>query len=189
MTTLAIGSNDNKCSIWDISNLALPVHQFTLNHFAAVKALAFCPWSHALLATGGGRKDRTIRFWHTKSGTLVRQVHTDYQITSLIWCRSRREFAAIFGAGGTRSNTDILRIYTYPGLNCKRQTSAKTNLRDASSAVSPDGNSVCAAFSDSTIRGYNLWNPTEKELGEAGEYGSSILNAVENTWGINPGIR
>ena len=35
------------------------------DHSAAVKALAWCPWQRDLLASGGGSRDKTIKFWNT----------------------------------------------------------------------------------------------------------------------------
>jgi len=46
------------------------VPQLKLNkHIAAVKAIAWSPHQHGLLASGGGTADRTIRFWNTLAGT------------------------------------------------------------------------------------------------------------------------
>ena len=66
-------------------------------HAAAVKALAFCPWQRALLATGGGSNDRAIRFFHLWSGACLATIHVFAQVTSLVWSRTRREVAATFG--------------------------------------------------------------------------------------------
>lgn len=63
--------------IWDIgarsrsSNvISEPRHHFT-EHKAAVKALAWCPWQRHLLASGGGSRDQSIKFWNTDAGQLV----------------------------------------------------------------------------------------------------------------------
>jgi len=47
-----------------------PRHIFS-DHRAAVKALAWCPWQRHLLASGGGSRDQTIKFWNTDSGQLL----------------------------------------------------------------------------------------------------------------------
>jgi len=41
-----------------------PIYKFN-DHNAAVKALAWSPHQHGLLASGGGTADRTIRFWNS----------------------------------------------------------------------------------------------------------------------------
>lgn len=56
---LASGGNDNIVNIWN-ANESSPAFQLT-EHFAAVKALAWCPWQKDLLASGGGTSDRTIK--------------------------------------------------------------------------------------------------------------------------------
>ena len=47
-----------------------PVYTFT-DHIAAVKAIAWSPHHHGLLASGGGTADRCIRFWNTLTGLLT----------------------------------------------------------------------------------------------------------------------
>lgn len=53
-------------------------------HRAAVKAIAFCPWRHGLVATGGGSNDRCIHFFHTSSGSVLATIAVAAQVTSLI---------------------------------------------------------------------------------------------------------
>lgn len=66
-------------------------------HSAAVKAIAFAPWQPSLLATGGGTNDRTIRFFHTPSGSCLATIDVHSQVTSLIWSNTHREIVATFG--------------------------------------------------------------------------------------------
>ena len=56
-----------------------PVHTFT-EHLAAVKAIAWSPHHHGLLASGGGTADRCIRFWNTLTG----QVNIFFYLRSFI---------------------------------------------------------------------------------------------------------
>ena len=64
---LASGGNDNKLFIWSL-HASTPVARFN-EHTAAVKAIAWSPHQHGLLASGGGTADRCIRFWNTLTGT------------------------------------------------------------------------------------------------------------------------
>ena len=66
---LASGGNDNKLFVWDAthgsgnsggSTITEPLCSFT-DHAAAVKAVAWSPHQHGLLASGGGTADRHIR--------------------------------------------------------------------------------------------------------------------------------
>lgn len=65
--SLASGGNDNKLYVWNTRS-SIPVSKFS-SHNAAVKALAWSPHLHGLLASGGGSADRTIRFWNTLTNT------------------------------------------------------------------------------------------------------------------------
>lgn len=103
-TTLDIREGPSGESIYTITNRSSTVlhmphtaakHKWTLN--AAVKAIAFCPWQHGLIAVGGGSNDRCIHFYHTRSGTCLATIDCAAQVTSLIWSRTRREIAATFG--------------------------------------------------------------------------------------------
>lgn len=154
-TQAAFGSNDNTVSIWDIKDLQGPKLKFILPHSAAIKAIAFCPWSKSLLATGGGTKDRTIRFWHSCTGTLIKSFFTNSQITSLTWSKTTKEIVATFGFGETKV---LLTVYSYPDMKPLSQVASPVELRILSATISPDGNSLCVATNDSTIRIYKLWN-------------------------------
>lgn len=60
---LASGGNDNKLFIWNMHS-SQPCQAYH-EHGAAVKAIAWSPHHHGLLASGGGAADRKIRFWNT----------------------------------------------------------------------------------------------------------------------------
>lgn len=99
---LASGGNDNKLYIWNIHGLSqtadtsndsrrlprnpndpiMPEYRFD-EHLAAVKAIAWSPHQHGLLASGGGTADKTIRFWNTITGTPLHHVDTGSQVR---WC-------------------------------------------------------------------------------------------------------
>lgn len=183
-TQAAIGGNDNSCSIWNIENLSLPRAQFLLPHDAAVKAVAFCPWTRLLLATGGGLKDRKIRFWHTNSGTLLGEYQTDSQITSLVWNQYKREIAATFGF---RCGPEplLVCVYSYPSMvPTGRVPSPITNVRTLGSAASPDGQSLAVVVNDTTIRIYQMWTKTRllqhvSSSSTSSSYGSLLIELNE----------
>lgn len=66
-------------------------------HRAAVKAIAFHPWNHSLIATGGGSNDKCIHFFDTDSGISLATIAVSAQVTSLTWSQTGREIAATFG--------------------------------------------------------------------------------------------
>lgn len=71
---LASGGNDNRLYVWNMQSLS-PVQTYT-DHLAAVKAIAWSPHHHGLLASGGGTADRCIRFWNTLTGQPMQCVDT-----------------------------------------------------------------------------------------------------------------
>lgn len=182
---LAIGGNDNSCTLWDISSIQEPKLQFILPHNAAVKAVAFCPWSKSLLATGGGSKDRTIKFWHTTTGTLLDQIHACGQVTSLIWSTRYKQIVATFGFGDL-DDPVLITLYSFPKLTPLKQVRSPTPLRVLSAVPSPNITSVCVATNDETIRFYDLWNDKEEVISDAQEgglLGSDIMEFVEGIEG------
>ncbi len=58
------------------------------DHVAAVKAIAWSPHQHGLLASGGGTADKCIRFWNTVSGTPISCVDTGSQVR-VLWQRGQ----------------------------------------------------------------------------------------------------
>lgn len=89
---LASGGNDNQLCIWSL-NSSSPMMKFS-EHTAAVKAIAWSPHQHGLLASGGGTADRCIRFWNTATnfklntidtGSQVRCIATQAALTLLGW--------------------------------------------------------------------------------------------------------
>jgi cell division cycle 20-like protein 1 (cofactor of APC complex) len=71
---LASGGNDNKLLIWE-PHCSNPVQTYR-DHTAAVKAIAWSPHKHGLLASGGGTSDRCIRFWNTTAGAPLSHINT-----------------------------------------------------------------------------------------------------------------
>lgn len=177
----AIGGNDNCCAIWDMKTITQPKLLFQLPHQAAVKAVAYCPWSKSLLATGGGSKDRTIRFWHSNSGTLLNTIEARGQVTSLNWSNRKKQITLTFGFGDTKKSKLII-VYSYPQMEELIQVDAAPNLRILSSALSPDCSTLCVASNDETVRFYQFWNPDDSvimESPEGGVFGSELIDLSE----------
>lgn len=56
-----------------------PILRLT-EHTAAVKAIAWSPHQHGLLASGGGTADRCIRFWNTANSNQLNFFDTGSQV-------------------------------------------------------------------------------------------------------------
>lgn len=67
-----------------------PVQTYT-DHQAAVKAIAWSPHQHGLLASGGGTADRCVRFWNTLTGQPLQCVDTGSQVCNLAWSKHSNE--------------------------------------------------------------------------------------------------
>jgi cell division cycle protein 20 (cofactor of APC complex) len=77
---LASGANDNQLRIWSSPNNSnQPIH-ILVEHSAAVRAIAWCPWQSSMVASGGGTADRTIRLWNVNTGTCTMTTDTDSQV-------------------------------------------------------------------------------------------------------------
>lgn len=87
---LASGGNDNRLHVWNMQSLT-PVQTYT-DHLAAVKAIAWSPHHHGLLASGGGTADRCIRFWNTLTGQPMQCVDTGRSL----WILRRRSTSSPF---------------------------------------------------------------------------------------------
>ncbi|KAK6117118.1 hypothetical protein DH2020_049163 [Rehmannia glutinosa] len=86
---LASGGNDNR-----------PVLKYC-EHTAAVKAIAWSPHLHGLLASGGGTADRCIRFWNTTTNTHLSCMDTGSQLATLTGHTYRVLYLAISPDGQT----------------------------------------------------------------------------------------
>lgn len=106
---LASGGNDNKLLVWNLSSSS-PVQSYT-EHVAAVKAIAWSPHQHGLLASGGGTADRCIRFWNTLTGQPMQCVDTGSQVCNLAWSKHASELVSTHGY----SQNQIL-VWKYPSL-------------------------------------------------------------------------
>lgn len=149
---LASGGNDNILNIWQAGSGSLltgsePIHTFN-QHQAAVKALAWCPWQHNVLASGGGTADRHIKIWNCNNGANLHSVDTNSQVCALLWSPEYKEI--ISGHGYTQNQ---LAIWKYPGMTKVAELTGHT-ARVLHMCLSPDGTTVVSAAADETLR---LW--------------------------------
>lgn len=164
-------------------------------HGAAVKAIAFCPWTPGLVATGGGSNDKCIHFFHTTSGAALATISVSAQVTSLIWSTTRREIAATFGYSQPEHPYRIA-IFSWP--DCKQVAAIPWSQglralyaipypacpaygRTASASRSSQEGCLVVAASDNSVKFHEVW-PNEKKstIGGPGTLaGSDILESLE----------
>ena len=150
---LASGGNDNNVLIWQL-NSSNPYLKLT-QHKAAVKGLAWCPYTKNLLATGGGTQDKTIKFWKTDSGQLVNNFETDSQVCGLLWNPFEKE---ILSSHGYSKNQ--LCLWKYPEKQKITELTGHTS-RVLHLALSPEGDTVCSAAADETLRFWKIFQKKE----------------------------
>ncbi|XP_030639987.1 fizzy/cell division cycle 20 related 1a isoform X3 [Chanos chanos] len=149
---LASGGNDNKLLVWNHSSV-LPVQQYT-EHLAAVKAIAWSPHQHGLLASGGGTADRCIRFWNTLTAQPLQCVDTGSQVCNLAWSKHTNELVSTHGY----SQNQIL-VWKYPSLTQVAKLTGHS-YRVLYLAMSPDGEAIVTGAGDETLRFWNVFSKT-----------------------------
>lgn len=81
--------------IWN-NHSSSPIAKLS-QHCAAVKALAWSPHQHSLLASGGGTADRTIRFWNTYTLEQLNYIDTGSQVCNLMFSKDVNELVSTHG--------------------------------------------------------------------------------------------
>ncbi|KAB8077532.1 WD40 repeat-like protein [Aspergillus leporis] len=161
---LASGGNDNKLLVWDKLN-ETPLYRFS-DHTAAVKAITWSPHQHHLLASGGGTADRTIKFWNTSTGSLIKEVDTGSQVCNLAWSKNSDEIISTHGY----SQNQIV-IWKYPRMEQIVSLTGHT-FRVLYLAMSPDGQTVVTGAGDETLRFWKIFN--KRSGREQGREGSKL---------------
>jgi cell division cycle protein 20 (cofactor of APC complex) len=167
---LASGGNDNMVAIWDWNFVnTRPLHTFR-EHDAAVKALAWCPWQHNVLATGGGTACGHIKVWNAGTGACLQSVDARSQISAILWSKHHRE---LITSHGYRLNQ--LSLWKFPEMTkvCDLKGHADRVL---GMALSPDENTVASIGADETLRLWKCFAPTDggKKRGEGSLHDSGI---------------
>ncbi|OAC98517.1 hypothetical protein MUCCIDRAFT_129777, partial [Mucor lusitanicus CBS 277.49] len=147
--SLASGGNDNTVNIWDARSTE-PAH-VKRQHTGAIKALAWCPWNHTTLATGGGRDDKQIHFWNSSTGARLKSVNAGSQVTSLHWSHHHKEIVSTHGLPHNQ-----LTVWAYPTLNKIIDIPAHES-RILHSALSPDGQVLATAAADENLKFWRIF--------------------------------
>ncbi|KAI9818344.1 MAG: substrate-specific activator of APC-dependent proteolysis [Phylliscum demangeonii] len=179
---LASGGNDNKLMVWDHKFVheqqPQPLFKFS-EHTAAVKAIAWSPHQHHLLASGGGTADRRIKFWNTATGAAIHEVDTGSQVCNLAWSRNSNEIVSTHGY----SQNQIV-LWKYPSMTQVVSLTGHT-FRVLYLAMSPDGQVIVTGAGDETLR---FWNCFRKKGAAAGPTGPGAPDRAEpGLWGAGSG--
>ncbi|XP_054825177.1 protein FIZZY-RELATED 1-like [Prosopis cineraria] len=163
---LASGGNDNRLFVWN-AHSTHPVLKYC-EHTAAVKAIAWSPHLHGLLASGGGTADRCIRFWNTTTNSHLSCMDTGSQVCNLVWSKNVNELVSTHGY----SQNQII-VWRYPSMS-KLATLTGHTYRVLYLAISPDGQTIVTGAGDETLRFWNVF-PSPKSQNTDSEIGASSL--------------
>lgn len=164
---LASGGNDNRLYVWNM-HASTPAQTYT-EHLAAVKAIAWSPHHHGLLASGGGTADRCIRFWNTLTGQPMQCVDTGSQVCNLAWSKHSSELVSTHGY----SQNQIL-VWKYPTLTQVAKLTGHS-YRVLYLAMSPDGEAIVTGAGDETLRFWNVFSKVRSQ-----RESKSVLNLFGN---------
>lgn len=148
-------------------------------HISTVKALAWCPWTPNVLATGGGTKDGTIRFWCATTGATQVQtsvIRTNAQVSSLHFAPTCREIVATLGyafapvvpeAGGELQIRPAPRrhsilVHHYPNGEVTGRIFDVGHGRISDGCLNPEGTHLVTCGADETIRIFKIFGKQSK---------------------------
>jgi len=151
---LASGGNDNKLFLWSLAAGTSPLAKFS-DHQAAVKAIAWSPHQHGLLASGGGTADRCIKFWNTLTCECTMSLDTGSQVCNLMFSKNVSELVSTHGY----SLNQII-VWKYPQMS-KVTTLTGHTFRVLYLSMSPDGESIVTGAGDETLRFWNVFPPAK----------------------------
>lgn len=86
---------DNRISIWQFSAGKCLKLAKVITLPSVVRGLAFCPACDLILATGGGRADRTFRLLCVKTKKILKEVIMPAQIVGVVWVSQSEVFIAL----------------------------------------------------------------------------------------------
>eukprot|EP00117_Sycon_ciliatum_P032649 scpid56579/ scgid25272/ Fizzy-related protein homolog; Cdh1/Hct1 homolog len=148
---LASGGNDNTCNIWTLHS-EKPTFTYK-SHVAAVKAVAWSPYQHGVIATGGGTADQCIRFWNALTGAELSCVKTGSQVCNILFSTTSNELVSSHGY-----SQNFIRVWTFPHMQELARLSGHT-YRVLYMALSPDAESIVTGAGDETLRFWKVFEP------------------------------
>lgn len=156
---LASGGNDNKVSVFDVRK-SEELHSFQ-EHEAAVKGLCWNPRRRHVLATGGGRLDRTLKQWSAVSGRLLSSTCLDGAISGIHFSDFSEEVVASVGKNLNLYSTSDMKL-------CKQLSGHTAKLHGL--VLSPCGTTVCTYGGDEALRFWKVFQAPEKKKIVTPEY-------------------
>ena len=123
-------------------------------HKGPVRALQWSPYNNSILATGGGKKDNTIKFFNADTKSVISEYNTGSPVCQILWNKYEKEIISSQG-----NNKNQICLWSYPKMNKIAELNGHLN-RALYLAMSPDGCTMVSGSSDETLR---FWNINERE--------------------------
>ena len=130
------------------------MHIFS-NHVAAVKAIAWSPHQHGVLASGGGTADRCIKFWNTQTQNIISSIDTGSQVCNLVWSRHTNEIVSTHGY-----SQNLVIVWKYPSMTPIAKLVGHS-MRVLYLAMSPNGESIVTGAGDETLRFWSVFSKSK----------------------------
>ncbi|KAI5149553.1 cell division cycle 20, cofactor of APC complex [Enteropsectra breve] len=147
----ASGANDNTIRVWRNGS---PVSMVLKGHKSAIKALDWCPWKTNILASGGGTKDKTIKFWDTQNGKCINNIEVSSQVCSVNYLSRYKEMVTSHGY-----QENDLKLWKIAGMKMLSSFGSHEG-RILHTALSPDQTSMVSLGSDESLK---FWKLSERK--------------------------
>lgn len=146
---LAAGGNDNRFIVIDLKASRLIIN--SLEHKAAVRAIAWSYKHPQLVASGGGRKDKCINLWNVTTGRLEKKIETDSQVCGISFSKTTDEFLSTHGF--SNNNVQVWETHSYTKI---AELIGHTE-RVLYHSLSPDGCTLVTSSADETLRFWDVF--------------------------------
>uniref|UniRef100_A0A183C8Z9 WD_REPEATS_REGION domain-containing protein n=1 Tax=Globodera pallida TaxID=36090 RepID=A0A183C8Z9_GLOPA len=165
---LTSGGSDAVVNVWENVQLSEnnPASLFKFDdHISTVKAIEYVPTMGLgpanLVATGGGTRDHTIRFWNLTDGNAHFTLDTQSQVSGILFNKPYGEM--ITGHGAPKAG---VRVWHHePNKIKKFEQTAELNQAQGGRVLalcqSPCGEYVIAANQDEVLRIWHVWKMDE----------------------------
>lgn len=150
---LASGANDNTINIWQLGSNS---PRFSLSgHSSAVKALDWCPWRIDILASGGGSKDKTVKFWDIETGTCENSMEVSSQVCGLYFLSKYKEM--ITAHGYSENNICLWKVSNFKKIS----SFGKHDNRVLFTALNPDQTTMVSLAADENLKFWKILDKSE----------------------------
>ena len=110
----------------------------------------WCPWRSSILATGGGTRDRTIRFWDIDDKKEERCVEVESQVCNIKFMSKYKEM--VTSHGYVENNICVWKV---SGMN-RISSFGKHDARVLHVALSPDEKVMASVSADENLKFWKL---------------------------------